>query len=407
MILCQPTPKNEPTMKKIIFFIFVPVFIFAAVSPDNQTQTLLTDFQVASASWRASFLPAAQYVFWSLVTIDMVIEFGFVALKEGLSFDAIFAPLLRKILIVGFFLALFQYSSWLISIPSSLSQLGNQANGVSVDVDSVLNYGIDIVNDLWHGISLFHIGDSLALVITGIILIISFALMSAQLFVTTVKMYALLSVAPLVFSLGGLSQTRQMAYNPIFSIIKVGFELLFLKLFMGLTINKMKDFAANVDTDNNSILTMIAMSILMVCIVQMIQGLVEAILSGSLGSNSTAGLSTARSMMSGATGAATGAVAGAIGMGAAVKAASALTKEQIAGGNSSASTFKNLRSALFSDIGRSMSGENLGGGSIGGRMAFKHSSPPGLSGQSQTRSTLDSIHKRDNEEQAFAASQKE
>lgn len=407
MILCQPTPKNEPKMKKIIFFLFLPVFIFAAVSPDNQTQTLLTDFQVASVSWRASFLPAAKYVFWSLVTIDMVIEFGFIALKGELGFDAIFVPLLRKILIVGFFLALFQYSNWLISIPSSLSQLGNQANGVSVDVDSVLNYGIDIVNDLWKGISLFHIGDSLALVITGIILIVSFALMSAQLFVTTVKMYALLSVAPLVFSLGGLGQTRQMAYNPIFAIMKVGFELLFLKLFMGLTINKMKDFAANVDTDNNSILTMIAMAILMVCVVQMIQGLVEAILSGSLGSNSTTGLGSARAMMSGATGAAVGAV----GMGAAVKVASNLAKEQRAGGDSSASTFKNLRSAFADDVKRSFAGENIGGGSIGGRMAFKHSSAIGLSGQSQTRSTFDSVQKsnfqRENEEQAFAASQKE
>jgi hypothetical protein len=65
---------------------------------------------------------------------------------------------------------------------------------------------------------------------------------------------------------------------------------------------------------------------------------------------------------------------------AAVREASKLASEQRAGGDSSASTFKNLKSAFKDDVKRSMAGENLGG-TMGSRMAFRHSTDGGLSGQ--------------------------
>ncbi|MDY0215039.1 MAG: P-type conjugative transfer protein TrbL [Bacilli bacterium] len=372
----------------ILVLLLVSTSAFAGIDPNtNQANSLLSTFQSASNSWRAAVVPAAKYVFFSLVVIDFVLDFGFIALKDGLNFDAFFAPLMRKTLIVGFFLMLFQFSTWLASIPNSLAQIGNNAAGVAVSPDNILLYALKMVNTIWSGISVLAIGDSLVLVFAGIVLLVAFGLMGAQLFVTYVKMYALLAISPLIFSLAGLGQTRQMAVNPIFAIIKVGMELMLIKMFLGLTITKIQSFAANVDTDNSSVMTMIVVSILMVSVVMMIPSMVEAVANGSLGSNSTAGLSTARSMMSGATGAAAGAIGGAIGMGAAVKAASALTKEQKAGGDSSASTFKNLRSALFSDVGRSMAGENYGG-TMGGRMAFKHANAESLGTQKQAQKAV-------------------
>ncbi|MDD4883056.1 P-type conjugative transfer protein TrbL [Sulfuricurvum sp.] len=352
-------------MKKIILLLLLPVFIFAAVSPDYQTQSLLSGFETASTTWNSSFLAAAKYVFFSLVVIDFVIEFGFLALTGNLDFGSIFAPLIRKILTIGFFLMLFEHSDWIATIPKSLSQLGNTAGSSAVEVDSIFNYGIDIVADLWSRVSLLHLADAVLIAFTGIVLIIAFSLMAANLALTTIKMYAILAVAPLVFSLGGLGQTRQMAYNPIFAIIKVGMELLFLKLFLGLMITKMHEFAANVDTDNNSILTMTAMAVLMVSVVQMIPGFVESLLSGTLGSNSTAGFSTAAGVAGGMASGAMGAAGGI----SAVKAAASLAGSQGATGLGRVSqTMKNLGSSAMNDIGRSMAGQNRGG-SMGGRMA--------------------------------------
>jgi hypothetical protein len=105
----------------------------------------------------------------------------------------------------------------------------------------------------------------------------------------------------------------------------------------------------------------------------MVGGIVEALFSGTVAQTSTAGLGTAAAVAGGMAAGAMGATRGAAGFGAAVKAASNFAKEQRAGGDKSASTFKNLKSAFANDVKRSMSGENHGG-SMGGRMAFKNSS---------------------------------
>lgn len=282
--------------------------------------------------------------------------------------------------------------------------------GVSVTPDNVLSYAFKIVNTVWKGLSLspLELGDSLILVFSGIVMLIAFAVMSAQLFMTIVKSYTLLAIAPLIFSLGGLQNTRQMAYNPFFAIIKVGLELLLIKLFMGLTLTKIQAFASSVNDDNSSLIAMMTIAIVIASVVHMIPGMVESVMSGSLGQNSTSGIGTAAMVSGGALGAAKSAT----GMGLAVKAASSLAKEQRAAGDTTASTFKNLRSAFADDIKRSMAGENIGNGTMGARMAFKHSTDASLAAQTKAMKENGSAPNNNmkataNEEAAFASQQKE
>lgn len=356
-------------MKGLIILLVLPVFLFAGIDPNNQADSLLYPFMSASAHWRDTIVPYAMYVFWALVTIDFVIEFGLIAVGGKADWSDFIPLLIRKTLIIGFFLMLFQYSHWLSSIPQSFAQIGNAAAGVSVSPDNVLNNGIAIISKIWEGISVLDIGDSIMLALCGVVMLIAFGLMAAQLFMNYVKTYALLAVAPLVFSLAGFSQTRQIAVNPLLAIIKAGMELLILELYMGLAITKLTQYAANVDTDTNSVLAMAVTTVLIASVVHMVPGIVESLMSGTLGSNSTAGIGTLQSVAAGAVGGAMGAAKGAAGMGAAVKAASSLATEQRTAGDTTASTFKNLKSAFANDVKRSMAGGNYGGGTMGGRMA--------------------------------------
>jgi type IV secretion system protein TrbL len=398
-------------MKRLLIIFGVlfltPAFLYGAIGTTDNTATLLATFQTATASWRAAIVPAAMFVFWALATADFVLEFGLLAVGGKVDFSDFFPLLIRKTLIIGFFLMLFQHSDWLATIPASFSQIANSAAGVAVDPDNVLDAALNIVGSILHGVSFFHPGDSLALVLSAFIILIAFGKMVAQMVMTYVKTYIFLAIAPLLFSLAGLGQTRQMAYNPIFTIIKAGMELMLIKLVLGLSITMMHDFAVNIDNDDGSIMVMIIMSIVLASLVDMIPGMVEAIASGGVAQNSTSGLGTLQTVAAGAA----GAVAGAAGMGAAVKAASNLAKEQRAGGDSSASTFKNLRSAFANDVQRSMAGENIGGGTMGARMAFKHSSDSSLMAQTKamqgTGSSRADVSKAQtaNEEAGFVASQ--
>lgn len=354
--------------------LLTPGFLYGAIDPaGNPGDTLLASFAAASAHWRSVIVTAAQVVFGLLITMDLVLEFGMIALSGKVDWSDFIPPLIKKTLMIGFFLMLFQHSDWLATIPASFSQLGDTASGVSVDPDNIISSALQIVLSLVHGISVLHLVDSFALLFSAIIILIAFGLMAAHLIMTIIKTYVLLALAPLVFSLAGLSQTRQMAYNPIIALIKAGAELLLLKLFLGLSITMMHDFAVNVDNDDGSIYVMIIMSIVMASVVHMAAGIVEALFSGSVAQNSTAGLGTAAAVAGGMAAGAMGAAKGAAGFGAAIKAASSLAKEQRASGDTTASTMKNLKSAFKDDFKRSMAGENHGG-TMGGRMAFKNSS---------------------------------
>lgn len=364
-------------MKRLIILVGLlllsPGFLYGAIDPaSSHGDTLLASFEAASLHWRSVIVPAAMVVFGLLLTADLVLEFGMIALSGKVDWSDFIPPLIKKTLMIGFFLMLFQHSDWLATIPASFSQLGDTASGQSVDPDNIIAAALKIVLSLVKGITVFHLVDSLALLFSAVIILIAFGLMAAHLIMTYIKTYVLIALAPLVFSLAGLSQTRQMAYNPIIALIKAGAELLLLKLFLGLSITMMHDFAVNVDNDDGSIFVMIIMSIVMASVVHMASGIVEALFSGTVAQTSTAGLGTAAAVAGGMAAGAMGAAKGAAGFGAAVKAASNFAKEQQASGNTSASTWGNFKQAFKEDIKRTMSGENHGG-SMGGRMAFKNS----------------------------------
>lgn len=333
----------------IILFLLLPMTLLGAISSDGQSEKLLTTFSSAADHWVAAIKPAAQYLFWSFVTIDIVITFGFLAIK-GTQIGEIFGELIRKVLWIGFFLFLFQTANLLDTIPASFDKLAQSGSGIDIQPDVVLEQAIDLVLKMWESLD-FSI-DSLVMVFAGIICLIAFALMAAQLFVVLVKIQALIAGAYLVFAFGGLSYTRNMAINPLKAIFGAGMELMFIKLFMGMTVTTIEDLTANVGNDTTSALTIIVVSILLVSVVRMIPGIVSSLMDGTLGGNSTSGLATAAAVAGGAIAGGVASARSGVGMSKAVSAA----KELSAAGQGS--TMGNLAKALGADMLKTVSGDN-------------------------------------------------
>lgn len=352
-------------MKKILILIFIILFmpdtILADVDTNNNASNILMVFKNAAAGWTTTILPSALWLFWALVAIDFVLTFGFMAIK-GTDFAELFYELIRKIIIIGFFLLLFTFTDWLLTIPDSFAILANSASGVNIAPDTILEQSFIIVKAIWDGIGLSF--ESIGLVLAGIIVLIAFALMAAQLFITIVKIYALMAGAYIVFALGGLTQTRSYAINPIISIIKAGMELFFIKVFLGLSVSTIQNMAVNVGTDNNSVIAMIGISVLLASLVHMVPGMVESLLSGHFAGNSTAGLGTAKVVAAAAVGGAMGVTAGAISGSSAINAAKELS------GSGQGSTLGNLAKAAGSDAINTITGANkYAAGNMGVRMA--------------------------------------
>ncbi len=351
-------------MKKIFILLSLLIIsspLFAVVTTDNQAENILTIFKTGASNWESVIIPAALWLFWSLVAIDWVFSFGFMAIK-GTDFAELFFELIRKVIIIGFFLILFTMVDMLDTIPQSLSQLANNATGVDIQPDTIIEQGFLIVKAIWAAIG-WSI-DSIGLFFAGVIILIAFALMTAQLFITIVKLYLLIAGTYIVFALGGLSQTRSYAINPIISVIKAGMELFFIKLILGLSVTTIQSMAANVATDNNSIMAMIAVAIILASLVQMVPGLVESLISGHFAGNSTSGMGMAKAVGAAAVGGAVGTVAGGIAGNSAISAA----KDLSAAGQGS--MMGNLAKAAGADAMNSITGANkYAAGNMGVRMS--------------------------------------
>ena len=334
----------------LILLLILPTLASAEIDANNNAQTILQTFAAASHQWVAAIKPAGMYLFTAFVTIDMVLTSAFMAFKVS-EIGEFIAELIRKIMWIGFFLALFKSAEWLTMIPESFSELAFKASGMKIQPDTILETAMRLVTAVWTGAGILNI-DGWAALFAGIICLVAFAMMAAQLFITLIKIQAIIAGSYLIFAFGGLSYTRSMAINPLKALFAAGMELMFIKLFLALTISTMEEFEKNASHDMQSAMTIIVVSVLLASVVQMIPGIVNSLMSGTLGNNSTAGLGIAAAAIGGAV--AGGAMAAKTGAGvsAAVKAAQELSK---AGGGS---TTGNIIRTVGKDVMDTISGKN-------------------------------------------------
>jgi len=276
-------------MKKISWIFFV-VFLFsnfayAEVSTNNNAQGILQIFEANADIWNAYIIPYAYSLFYYLVVADWVYTFSMMALR-GTDFNEIMAGMIQKVFIIGFFMIMFNYTYWIDLIPKSFAQMANSMTSVQVHPDTVLEQGYKIVGKLWEGTSWFSSpGDSLGLVLAGVIILLGFIVMTAQLFMVKVKLYFLILGSYFMLALGGFGYTRTMGISGIIAVFKAGLELFFITLILGFSLVVIQQMAANVGTDNNSVMGMIGTSILIAYLTSMVGGLVESLTNGTLGGN--------------------------------------------------------------------------------------------------------------------------
>lgn len=324
-------------MKKILLLtlLFLPIFAFGDVSTNNNAQGLISIFFNNKNAWVSAIIPYAYNLFYFMIVIDWVITFSMMALK-GTDFGEIMAAMINKILLIGFFLVLIQNAHWLDTIPKSFGQMATGASGINIQPDTVLEQGYKIVGKLWEGTSWFSSpGDSLGLVIAGIIILLGFIVMTAILFTVIVKLYFLITGAYFVIALMGLSYTRTMGFTAITAVFKAGLELFFVKLILGFSISVINQMAANVGTDNNSVMGMIGTSLLIAYLSTQVQGFVESLTSGTLGGNGNLAGSVKNAMQGAAQGAVGGASSAASNIQATRSAASAANLPTSTGSSSS------------------------------------------------------------------------
>lgn len=348
-------------MKKILFLLFI-VFVMSAFADSNTTidgissttitGQIMTKFDIELKRWSDTIVPLAKNIFYFLAVVDIALS-AIDLLLKGSDAVGYIALLAKKTITFSFFMILFNHSELVDAIFKTFMEAGNNISIVRVSPDNILSLGVEILLKIIEKIN-FSI-SSIVIIMAGFTTLVCLGMLAAQLFLAYVKVWSMFALAPLVYSLGALTQTRQYATGPIMAIFKASIELMTIKAFIGFCYAFMDGWTDNVSSNFDYAITVAAMSVLILSVIMGLNSLIEGLFAGVNPATSMSGFSTASNAIK-TVGAAAAGVGGAVAAGA---YAYKLTGEQKAAGDTGASFMKNMASSYASSAFKNSATGNL------------------------------------------------
>ncbi len=298
-------------MVKKILIIFGLIFFFPTSSFAAQEKNIPTQVQEKFEQKVQTFYPkihtAARNILFSLATIQLVLTFGFMAMRGELELGGIFAQFVKTILIVGFFLFVLDSPQYLKSIYQGFDKLGVSAGGNSASMDNITNQFYGMWRKIYDSISITEPFNSLIFVLVG--LVASVALLSLVGNALMFYAFTIFSIYVGIFwiGFGTFDQTRPWAINAISNVIRWGAKWMMVMLLMSVTFSLVSDVLSPATADDlDSMISLLIVSVLMVSINNGLSSFIDSYFTGSGGGDNNRGMQ----MLSAGAGAVAGAGAG-------------------------------------------------------------------------------------------------
>lgn len=273
-------------------------------------------FSAIAASYMHTYMQAAQYLLVSLGVIQLVLTFGFMAVRGELELTGAAAQLLKTALIIGFFSMIIQSPNWLFSIFDGLDTLANNAGGQTADIDK---FGENIKN-MWieigkaeEGLDMFDFFPLLAMGLGGLLatVVISYMAGSALAYYAFAQFSIFIGVFWVGF--GSFDQTRPWAIHAITNVFRWSAKWTISMLFISIAFKFVDDTAKGLTNDFSyqGIAVFIFVSLMLVTVNAGIGGFVDSYFTGGGGGDNSRGMQMAQTAAAVAGGAAIGMSAGA------------------------------------------------------------------------------------------------
>ena len=298
---------------------------------------IVAKVQTLSQAWNNTLQKAALGLFSLCLTLTVVM-FGVKAALNRTNIADLLSQFIVTLIFCGFIAAaIVNYIPWTKSVIDGLGSLAGSAGASSYDAGAPLQAGLDVVKSLWGTLSGdgglidrgsvkngFNVGPILLIGICSLIVLIVFALLTAQVILIKCESYIAVSAAVVLLGLGGADFMKEYAINVMRYVLSVGVKLYTMQLVMSLGMQLFKELQSQVQSANSPGLAegfiYIATAIIIYAIAQNVPSLVAGIVNGSH-TTSGASLSSAVAGAAGATiGGAVGAASGAMGAAGGVEA---------------------------------------------------------------------------------------
>ena len=297
-----------------------------------------------------------QTVLAILVVISITLTAVLWAIDETQN---VLAPLVRKILLIGFFAWLVtNWHSLSLTVVNGFAKLGLQASGGGSIGDftkaptKAVEAGLSVVVDLIKYIgdlaqqnggfgALMHIDMIIVAAVAAIGILLAFIILAIEIAVTIIEFYIVTLIAFVVVPFGVLSQTSFLAEKAIGYVISVGFKFMALAVIAGIGINIFETYTLSAQPTVAEEAGLLLSAIFLMMLSLKVPSIAGAIISGGPQLNTGSALMGAAGVAAGAAGVGLaarsvgGAVAGGMGSGGGKVAAARAASGAINSGGSS------------------------------------------------------------------------
>lgn len=287
--------------------------------PDQSVQGLLDIIRDSANGWDGALRGYASSLFWSLATIQFVITFFPLVIRNG-DFSEIIGELIKFVLVIGFFAALLRYSNvWATAIVDSFRQAGATASGVGgLSPGDMFGTAVDL-SYMILDIETWNPLTSIATAFAAVVVLLCFAFVAAFMAVTLIESYIVINASVLFMGFGGSQWTREYSIALLRYAVAVGAKLFVLTLLVGVILNSATTWTAAYSSgaDDASMLTIVGLAL--VCaymcrtVPDLIQGLITGVSpggGGGIGSMAAIGVAAATAGVAALAGSSLGAGAG-------------------------------------------------------------------------------------------------
>lgn len=258
--------------------LLLPEQAFAA--DEDFVSKLVREFYTKTSTWEPTLKRYALIVFRWLV----ILEVCFLGIKAALNRDQIpdiFKQFVMLLLMAGFFLAVINYyQEWAWNLINGLGSIGRELTPGGYSSESPFLTGMQLVKLVLDKLSIWSPGNSIALLIAALVIIVCFALISAQVVFIKCEAMVAMAAALILVAFGGNSFLKDYAVNAIRYVLAVAFKLFVMQLVLGVGIAFIEGFSTST-AELQDIFVVIGASVVLLALVKSLPDVCAGIINGS------------------------------------------------------------------------------------------------------------------------------
>lgn len=313
-------------MQNILFIVLslICVCCLSALFPEESQAAvegvipkIIGEFQTKTDAWSNTLQGYALRLFKISTTLTVVL-FGVKAVLNRDKLGDVIGQFVSSLLFCSFVAAVIvNYQEWSWNIIRGLGGIAEDMGAGKFNSTDPLIAGIKITSVIFDKLD-FDV-KTIAYLICGIIILIAFSLMTAQLVLVKCEALVAMNASIILLGLGGAVILKEYAISVMKYVLSVAFKLYVLQLVMGLGLQFIQDLSVG-NGDIQDFFVAIAASIILLALVKSIPDVCAGIINGSHVNSGAALGQAVTTTVAGAAAAVGGAVGAAMGSGRGIEA---------------------------------------------------------------------------------------